>query len=365
MKDPFIRRLAAGFLDGLPAWMLIFAGMLVVALSLMADQLGIGGQPGVIGWKQAAGVAVGGLFLGFGGWILLRIDRRRRGAVSDREPLVPLLGGDTKPIYDSAAPRIPFFHELAELYRYRYLLWNLVSRDLKVRYKRSVLGFLWAMINPLLIMIVLLVVFTRLFRFDIPNYPVYILAGLLIWNLYQQGTTMAMRSVLDNSSTRKKIYIPASVFVAASVGSALMNLLFALVPLLLLTLLTGVRPQLTWLLLPIPVFQTALLAFGIGTIIAASAVFFADMLDIYEVLVNAYFYLTPIIYPISILPALFLKMESLNPLYHYMDLFRASLIMGTIISPERILLSTLAAFIITAVGWSMFTRLSDQFVYRV
>lgn len=331
--------------------------------SLLADPLGIGGQPGTIGWKQWLGMATGGLMAILGGWIAFRMHRDQWDPGNGIA--APSFGqfDESVPIYDSAAPRIPFLYELSEMYRYRYLLWNLVSRDLKVRYKRSVLGFLWAMINPLLTMGVLLIVFTRLFRFEIENYPIYILSGLLIWNLYAQGTTVAMRSVLDNSGTRKKTYIPASVFVAAAIGSALVNLLFALVPLLLLTMITGVSPKLTWLLLPLPILQTTIFAFGIGVIIAALAVFFADMLDIYEVLVSAYFYLTPIIYPITILPVVFLQLEQLNPLYHFIDLFRANLV-GTMIAPERIIVPTILALLITVAGWSLFTRLSDQFAYR-
>jgi ABC-2 type transport system permease protein len=364
MRGSSTTRLLALLLNGLPGWILVLAGLLLGLGSLFADSLGIGGQPGVIGWKQIAGAAVGGLLAFAGGWIVIRIQQHERDTA-----LIPGYPSaqdfeDARPIYDSAALRIPFLHELSELYRYRFLLWNLVSRDLKVRYKRSVLGFLWAMINPLLTMTVLLVVFTRLFKFQIEHYPIYILAGLLIWNLYAQGTNVAMRSVLDNSDTRKKIYIPASVFVAAAIGSALVNLLFALVPMLLLTVIMGVPPSFTWLLLPIPILQTALFAFGVGVIIAALSVFFADMLDIYDVLINAYFYLTPIIYPASILPALFQRLEQLNPLYHFMDLFRANLLEGAMISPERIVLSTLAALAITVAGWSLFTRLSDQFAYR-
>jgi ABC-type polysaccharide/polyol phosphate export permease len=241
----------------------------------------------------------------------------------------------------------------------------LVSRDLKVRYKRSVLGYLWAMVNPLLTMAVLVVVFTNLFRrFNLEHYPIYLLSGLLLWRLFAGGTGVAMRSVLYASGILRKIYVPSSVFVAAAVGSALVNLLFAMVPLLLLALISGVRPNMTWLLLPLPILQTTLFAFGVGLIVAALAVFFADILDIYEVVVNAYFYLTPIIYPISILPEPLARLAKFNPMFQYIESFRSSLIAGH--PPEFMpsLLSTLAALAITVAGWSLFTRLSDQFAYR-
>ena len=363
---------------------LILVGILIVAASLLADVFGLGAEPGVIGWKQILGGAVGAAICAAGLFVFARQrggeaerakgqDSRPRAAAatdgvapSSEAPPREGFSPETSdlPIYDSTAVRVPFVHELTELYRYRFLLWNLISRDLKVRYKRSVLGLLWAMINPLLTMAVLLVVFMRLFRFEIEHYAVYILAGLLLWSLFSRGTSVAMRAVLDNSGVRRQIYIPASVFVAAAVGSALVNLLFALVPLLILTLANGVPPQLTWLYLPFPILQTTLFAFGVGLILAALAVFFADMLDIYEVVMGAYFYLTPIIYPISILPPLLVRLQLFNPVRYLIDAFRLPLIDGVLPSPTNVLISTAAVLALTAAGWSLFTRLSDQFAYR-
>ena len=268
------------------------------------------------------------------------------------------------PVYDSSAVRIPMVHELTELARYRFLLQNLISRDLKVRYKRSVLGFVWAMINPLLTMTVLLVVFTNLFRFDVEHYPIYILSGLLLWNLYARGTSVAIRSVLDSSGIRNKLYVPASVFVAAAIGGALVNLIFAVVPLLVIALVTGIRPHITWLYLPLPIVQTTLFAFGMGLIVAALAVFFADMIDIFEVSLNAYFYLTPIIYPVLILPASLLKLEQLNPMFYFVEGFRSPLLQGSLPAPSQVIIGSLFALGVAVLGWFIFTRLSDQFAYR-
>ena len=267
-------------------------------------------------------------------------------------------------VYDSNTLRIPFVYEFTELIRYRFLLWNLIARDLRVRYKRSFLGFLWAMVNPLLTMIVLLMVFINIFRFQVKNYPIYILSGLLIWNLFARGTAIAIRSILDNSFIYKQIYVPASVFVAASIGSGLVNLLFALPPLLALAWIMGLTPNLSWLFLPVPVLLAAIFAFGFGLIISAMAVFFTDILDIYEVGMNAFFYLTPILYPISILKEPLAGLERYNPMFHYIDIFRAPLIDGRLPSIDQLLLSTLLALVIVGFGWFLFTRLSAQFAYR-
>jgi len=345
-------------------WLLLVVGAVLAATSLLADPIGLGGQAGIIGWKQWLGAAAGVALVGVG---LTLARRGRRQASTEapvgRMPLRSVEGDEAKPIYDSAVPRVPFVHELRELHRYRFLLWNLIARDLRVRYKRSALGFVWAMINPLLTMAVMVVVFLNIFRFNVENYPIYLLSGILLWRLFSSGTSVAMNSVLNNASISKKIYVPSSVFVAASIGSALVNFLFATVPLLALALLAGVRPQVTWLYLPIPVLQTSLFAFGVGLLVAALAVFFADMLDIYEVFVNAYFYLTPIIYPVSILPPILITAEQFNPMHHFIDGFRSALVDGLWPDPWTVIGASLAAIAMTAIGWSIFTRLSDRFAY--
>lgn len=346
------------------AWPLVVAGAALTAASLLADAIGLGGQAGIIGWKQWLGASAGVVLLGIG-LVLARWGRRQAPteAAGGQTAFPSVEGDEAKPIYDSAAPRVPFVHELRELHRYRFLLWNLISRDLKVRYKRSVLGFFWAMVNPLLTMAVMVIVFLNVFRFDVENYPIYLLSGILLWRLFSTGTTVAMHSVLNSSAISRKIYVPSSVFVAASIGSALVNFLFAAGPLLALALLTGVRPQVSWLYLPIPVLQTTLFSFGIGLLVAALAVFFADMLDIYEVFVNAYFYLTPIIYPVSILPAVLITAEQFNPMHHFIDGFRAALVSGVWPAPWILIGASLAALAMAAIGWSIFTRLSDRFAY--
>lgn len=358
------QRVLALILNGLPGWAVMLAGIMVVVISLAADSLSLGAQPGIVGWKQMAGAAFGGLVAIAGVWYAISSLREARAGPDSDGGMTQTVPEDGEVIYDSAAPRIPFLHEIIELYRYRYLLWNLISRDLKVRYKRSVLGFVWAMVNPLLTMGVLVIVFVQLFRFQIENYPIYILSGLLIWNLFSSGTSIAMRSVLNNAGIRKKIYVPASVFVASAIGSALVNLAFAVIPLLLMTLFFRMPPRLEWVLLPIPIVLTTILTFGVGVIVAAFAVFFADILDIYDVLLRAFFYLTPIIYPIAILPRVLTRAQMLNPLHQFISIFRVFLMGEGTIEPLGILIAIIVTTTITLAGWTMFTRLSDEFAYR-
>jgi len=353
-------------LNGLPAWILIILGIGVVLISLLPHKLGLGGYPNVFGWKQLMGVVLGGVLMGAGLMTAIKLRPQfhqieaQPGEADLKRARVP----DSKPIYDSAAVRVPFIHELTELYRYRYLLLNLISRDLKVRYKRSVLGFFWAMVNPLLTMAVMVVVFTSIFNRSVEHYPIYLLSGILLWRFFASGTSLAMRSVLSNSSLSKKIYVPASIFVASSIGSALVNLLFSLLPLLLIALLTGIRPDLAWLFLATPILLIGLLAFGIGCIVAALAVFFADMLDIYEVLLNAFFYFTPIIYPAAMLPEILQRLQQYNLMHLLIDSFRMALIEGQLPAPGNMLLAVSGVALFLVAGWSFFTRLADQFPYH-
>lgn len=269
------------------------------------------------------------------------------------------------PIYDSTALRIPLVYELGELVRYRFLLGNLIARDLKVRYKRSILGIAWAMLNPLLTMGVMALVFSKLFQRNVDNFPIYLLSGLLLWNLFSQGTTFAIASILGNRNYLVKVYVPSSAFVVSAVGGALINLLFSLGPLLVLTLLSGLPPRLTWLALIVPIMQTAMFSLGIGLILAATVVFFVDIRDIHAVVLRAFFYLTPVIYPASILPPVVMRAERFNPMYYLLSSFRTMLLDGGLPGLGEMLLATLVGLGVMVIGWAVFTRLADRFAYHV
>ena len=266
-----------------------------------------------------------------------------------------------RPVYDSAAVKSQAAFELKELWRYRFLVRNLIARDLKVRYKRSVLGFVWVMLNPLLTMAVLTVVFTQLFRFSVPHYPVYLLIGLIMWNLFAQGSVAAMSNLLGNGSVLRRMYIPPSVFVASSVGSALVNLLFALIPFFLLALVTGVRPSLTWPLIIVPCIAATIFTFGIGLIVAAFMVFFTDTFEMYTVFLNIYNFVTPVFYPVSILPPPLQKAEQFNPMFLFMDEVRKFVIAGQRPAFHEIGILMAVALGTFAVGWLIFTRLEGKF----
>lgn len=269
------------------------------------------------------------------------------------------------PTYDSARIRLQSIFEIKELVRYRYLVWNLIARDLKVRYKRSFLGFIWVMLNPLLMTVVLAIVFSNFIRFGgIHYYTAYLLAGILMWNVFSQGSVAAMSNLVGNAGTLRRMYVPPSVFVVSAIGSALVNFTFALAPLFLIVVTLGVTPSLTWLYIPIPVLEVTVFTLGIGLIVSALMVFFTDVYEIYNVFIMLGMYLTPVFYPVNILPEPLRIAEQFNPMFLTMDGLRDAVLYERLPSLQAALLPAAMALVAFVVGWLVFTRLEGKFAYQ-
>jgi ABC-2 type transport system permease protein len=268
-------------------------------------------------------------------------------------------------VYDSTRRRLKMLEDVGELIRYRDLLVSLVRRDLTVRYKRSVLGFLWTMLNPLLVMLVMTVVFSNLFRFDIECFPVYVLAGLLLYNFFSQSTTHAMHNIVWGGGLLNKIYVPKAIFVVSVICVGLVNLLLALIPLALIMLATGHAFSPALLFLPAALLLTLLFALGVGLAVAALAVFFVDLVDIYQVGLTILLYLTPLFYPVKVVPSQYLFLIHLNPMYYFVEIFRQPIYLGTLPETDILMRATLLAVIALGVGWGFFARKADEFAYHV
>ncbi|MCS6906685.1 MAG: ABC transporter permease [Anaerolineales bacterium] len=268
-------------------------------------------------------------------------------------------------VYDTATLRDPALEELFQLWRYRDLLHLLVVNRIKTRYKRSVLGVVWTLLNPLLNTLVLTIVFSQIFRFDVPNYPIYILSGLLFWNFFAQSTLDAMDTLVWGSSLLKRIYIPRTIFAVAVVGNGLVNYLLALIPLGVIMLVLRHPFTLNLAALPLAILILAMFTLGMGLLLSTLAVFFVDLVYIFNVLLLVWFYLTPIIYPLSILPERFLPLFRLNPLLHLLQLFRRIIYEGTMPSLSLWGAAFLLALVALGIGWIVFTRKADEFAYRI
>jgi ABC-type polysaccharide/polyol phosphate export permease len=267
--------------------------------------------------------------------------------------------------YDSAASGWPFLEELKELLHYRGLLQLLILNNIKTRYKRSVLGVLWTLLSPLLIMTVLAIAFSTLFRFSLPNYPVYLLSGLILWNFFSQTTTTAMQAITWGGSLIRRIYLPRTIFSVSALGSELINLFLSLVPLLFIMLVMGhpFRPALIFL--PLAVLITAMFALGTGLIISTLSIFFVDAAHIYQIILTAWFYLTPVIYPVDIIPSPYQDYLKFNPMVYLIELFRAPLYSGRFPDLDTLLLGFGWSLFSLLAGWWIFSRKADQFAYRI
>jgi ABC-type polysaccharide/polyol phosphate export permease len=267
--------------------------------------------------------------------------------------------------YDSASVRVPAIHELGELWRYRDLLRLLVVNSIKTRYKRSALGVVWTLLNPLLNTLVLTIAFSQLLRFNVENYAIYLLVGLLVWNFFSQTTNHAMNTLVWGSSLLKRIYVPRTIFAVSVLGNGLVNFGLGLIPLALIMLV--MRHTFTWnlLLLPLALLLLAMFTLGITLLISTLAVFFVDVIDMYGVFLSAWFYLTPVIYPVEIVPEKFAVFLRLNPMYYMVDLFRQIIFSGVAPSPEQWLLSAALGVSALLLGWWIFTKKSDEFAYRI
>lgn len=266
--------------------------------------------------------------------------------------------------YDSAQAKLQAVVELRELWKYRNLVRNLVARDLKVRYKRSVLGVIWVSLNPLLTMGVQALVFYNLLGQTIHFYPVFLLSGALVFSLFSQSTVAGMSNLINNGSTLRRMYVPPSVFVASSIGSAIVNFVFAIVPLIIVALFARVPFSITWPYILVTSFQAALFASGVAFVISTLMVFFNDMYELYMVFITAYNFLTPIFYQVTILPKWLQAIEGYNPMYLYVSGAQNAITTGTLPDLRTQLLGWAFAVVSVTAGWLIFTRMEDRFAYH-
>jgi ABC-type polysaccharide/polyol phosphate export permease len=267
--------------------------------------------------------------------------------------------------YDSADRKPAILDEIIELFRYRYLLRLLIAQSLSSRYKRSVLGLLWTFLNPLLSMIVLSIVFANLFQTTLTNYPVFILSGIIFWTFFSQSTSMAINSTVWGSSLLKRVYLPRSIFPATAIGHGLTNMLLSFIPLVGVMVIMHHHFSRALLFLPIAMLLAATFSLGISLLVSTLAVYFTDVADMYQVLLSAWFYLTAVVFPISILPPSVIAFTQLNPAYNLLVLFRDPIYLGTIPAPGNILAGIVSALVSLLLGWWVFTRKSHEFAYRI
>lgn len=267
--------------------------------------------------------------------------------------------------YDAGKHRFKPFVEFQQVYKYRFLISQLLRRDIVTRYKRSILGIAWTMLNPLGTMIVLTIAFSQIFN-STKDYPAYILTGLMAWNFFSQASTASMINLIWGGGLLKRIYIPRTAFAISAVGTGIVNLLLTLIPLFIVMAIVQVPIKLPVLLLPLPILFLSMFTLGFGLIISTFAVYFPDIAEMYKIFLSAWLYLTPIIYPEKILNPITLKIIStFNPLYSQIKLFRILLYEGRFPSIHEVLFPLLVSAGFLFVGWLFFVNRSDEFALKI
>lgn len=257
-------------------------------------------------------------------------------------------------------------NSLRGFFKYSSLLKELVTRDIKVRYRRSVLGIFWTVLNPLLMMIVMNIVFSTLFSNSIDNFAVYYFSGYILYTFFNESTTQALHSIVNNSALIKKVYIPKYLFPISKVASSLVNLGFSFVAMLIVMVFTGAKFHWTIILTPIPVAYLVVFCCGLGMILATMHVHFRDIGHLYGIVTLIWMYLTPLFYPAELLitNGMGILLE-FNPLYHYIVYFRMLIMDGQVPGLYDNLLCIGLSSIMLILGVVVFYKKQDKFILYV
>ncbi len=270
------------------------------------------------------------------------------------------------PSYDSSQHKSNALAELQEIFHYRNLVFQFIRRDILTRYKRSILGIAWTMLTPLGTMLVLTIVFSRAFGVTEKGYAAYVLSGLMAWTFFAQTTNAATVNLIWGGTLLNRIYVPRTAFAVSAVGTGLVNLTISIIPLVVVIIVTKI--PITWaiLFLPVPMILLALFSLGVGLLLSAIAIYFADVTEMYQVILTAWLYLSPVIWTESLLPGGYVPiLIRLNPMYHLINLFRAPIYYGRLPTIEELSISVAISLITVFFGWWFFTNRADEFAYRV
>ena len=250
-----------------------------------------------------------------------------------------------------------------DTYRYRELIWALALKELKIRYKRSVLGFLWALLNPALLMLVLTVVFSVILKQSLWHYPIFLLSVLLPWTFFSQSLMYASESIVNSGDLIKKLSVSKLVFPCAAVISNMINFLLSMIPLALIVVLMGHPFFWTWIYLPVPLLALTLFTLGVSFFFATLNVFYRDVSHIVQIVVQLWFYVTPILYKIDIFPEKYRWLFKMNPMIYFMNGFRLSVYDGQLPRITSVIACFACALLSLVVGFSLFRRQQSNFVY--
>ena len=258
-----------------------------------------------------------------------------------------------------------FISVVYSLQKYQFLINQLVKRDFKTKYKRSALGVCWSFLNPLLTMMVQYVVFSTLFSTGVANYPVYLLTGIVLFNFFNEACTLGLSSITGNASLITKVYVPKYIYPMARVLSSLINLGVSLIPLFMVSLVTGIYPKISFLLLIYPLICLTIFTMGISYLLSTLMVFFRDTQFIWNVLIMIWLYATPIFYTENIIPNSILGVYHCNPLYQFITFVRTVLIEGVSPAPMTYIYCFIGAVVPFLLSIYIFKKNQDKFIFSL
>ena len=258
----------------------------------------------------------------------------------------------------------------SDMKKFTPLLYNLVSKDFKLKYRRSFLGVLWSILNPLFTMLVISTVFGALLKVQVEDFATYYLVGWSMWNFFSEATSLSMASVLGGAALIKKVYIPKYIFPLEKCLFALVNFVFSLIAVVLVMCIQGVFKgftSFTFLLAPLPIFYCLLFSIGFSLILSALTVYFRDVMHLYSVVLTAWMYITPIIYPKSILEGhkLVETVVNCNPMYYMVDYFREIMMYGRVPSLTTNLICLGIGVCSLALGCLVFSKAQKKFILHI
>lgn len=255
----------------------------------------------------------------------------------------------------------------SDMKKFMPLLKNLVSKDFKIKYRRSVLGVAWSVLNPLFTMLVITTVFGKLLKIEVDNFATYYIVGFAIWNFFSEATSSSLSSILSSAALIKKVYIPKYIFPLEKCLFSLVNFFFTLIAVVIVMLFQGFVPSITTILFPIPVIYCFVFVCGVSLFLSAATVYFRDIQHLYGVLLTILMYLTPIIYPLEILKdyKLVLRIVELNPITHYVEYFRGLVMYNHIPGLKENLICAGMAIGVFLIGALVFKKAQRKFILHI
>jgi len=255
------------------------------------------------------------------------------------------------------------FQLCREINNNRELIWALALRDLRVRYKRSALGFLWALLHPLLMMVVYTIVFSTILGRGMQDYAVFLISGMFPWTFFSQSINLSILSIVVNGALVKKVYIEKSVFPVSTILANFINFSLSMIALVVLLVALRFPFHWTWIYFPMPLVCLILFAMGFGFLCATLNVFYRDVHHVIQILLSAWFYMSGVIFPINVIDKKYQIILKLNPMVYIIDGFHQAIYYGSPLNTTSIGISYISSITVFILGYTVFRRYQDSFIY--